>query len=198
MRRLVSLLILTVFAVQTKALAVSPLPAVSPAPLPGYSDRTEVQKRIASSGPHRIEGIWRFAESGATIAIEREEGGDAHGAVAYRMTVIRSDNRSIRPGTLMGIITPSAKSDVFDANIYTSSRRNSSLDAPKRFTLTLAEQGSRLVFARVKSKYSLNLWRMLPYMFRYAVRRNDRTGEAPYGCIKVFPAPAVPAEPRYL
>lgn len=198
MRRLLSLLILAV-GMATAVYGETALPATSPAPLPGYNDRTVVQKRIAASGPHRIEGIWRFPETGSTVAIEREDNNRAHpGAVTYRMIVMRSDNRSIRPGTFMGIITPSVKSDVFDASIYTSSHRNSSLDSPRRFTLTLAEKGDRLVFSRVKSKFSLNLWRILPYMFRYAVRRNNNTGEAPEGCVKIFPAPAVPAEPRYL
>lgn len=198
MHRLLSLLILAVCMV-ADVYGETALPATSPAPLPGYNDRAAVQKRIAASGPHRIEGIWQFPETGSTIAIERADDSRAlQGAVTYRVIVMRSDNRSIRPGTFMGIITPSVKRDVFDASIYTSSHRNSSLDTPRRFTLTLAEKGDRLVFSRVKSKYSLNLWRILPYMFRYAVRRNNNTGEAPQGCVKIYPAPAVPAEPRYL
>ncbi len=183
------------------AYAVNPiaLPKESPAPLDRYADAKESKRRIAELGPHRIEGIWQFPNTGATIAIERA--GDRSklpGATTYNMVVVRSENRTIPPGTIMGKIIPSAKSDVFDAMIYSSAARKARLTAAKHFTLTLGESGSRLVFKRVKAKYSFNFWRMLPYMFRYAVRRNDNTGEAPLGCVKLFPEPEVPAEPRYL
>lgn len=198
MRLILSLLLsfVGVFCFAAKPLS---LPAESPAPLPGFGDVAEVRSRIAHSGPHRIEGIWQFPNTGATIAVERiSDSSMLPGATAYKMVVVRSENRNIRPGTLMGVLAPSARSEVYDAYIYNSVGRKSRLTAARHFTLTLSEQESRLVFKRVKAKYTLNLWRMLPYMFRFAVRKNDNTGEAPLGCVKVFPTPAVPAEPRYL
>lgn len=175
------------------------LPRESPAPYEGYTDIRTVKARIAESGPHRIEGIWQFPGSGATVAIERtQDRSKLPGATTYSIVVIRSENRTVKPGTLMGELVPTAKSNTFDAMIYTSAGRKARLTAPKHFTLTLGEQDSRLIFKPVKPKYSINLWRMLPYMFRYVVRKNENTGEAPAGCVKIFPTPAVPAEPRYL
>ena len=197
--RSVLCLLLLILALPGAAVKPVSLPKESPAPSAAYSDMGAIRSRIAKSGPHRIEGIWQFPNTGATVAIERTaDPGKLPGAVAYNMMVVRSENRNIRPGTLMGVLTPSGRSDTFDAYIYTSPGRKARLTMPKHFTLTLTEKESRLIFKPVKAKYSLNLWRMLPYMFRYAVRKIDNTGEAPMGCIKIFPTPAVPAEPRYL
>ncbi|MDE6264095.1 MAG: hypothetical protein K2M11_03010 [Paramuribaculum sp.] len=197
--RIILSALLSVWACCACALPPVSLPKESPAPLEGYAEVKDIRSRIAELGPHRIEGIWQFPNTGATVAIERvSDRAQLPGATAYDMVVVRSENRTIPPGTIMGKIAPSAKSDVFDAMIYSSAGRKARLTAAKHFTLTLGEGGSRLVFKRVKSKYSFNFWRMLPYMFRYAVRRNDNTGEAPLGCIKIFPEPEIPAEPRYL
>lgn len=197
-------LILSLIAAITTSLAALAtgeikLPSSSPAPLGGFDRMEEVTARIAESGPHRIEGVWRFPDSGTTVAIERvNAAGALPGATTYRMVVVRSANRSIRPGTLIGILAPSAKSEVFDARMYTSSLLAGRLNSPKRFSITLSENNTHLVFKQVKSKYSFNFWRMLPYMFRYSVRSNANTGKAPQGCVKVFPEPEIPLEPRYL
>ena len=175
------------------------LPPISATPLDGYCDINAVKKRLAESGPHRIEGVWQFPQNGTTVAIERHNSaGSLPGSLLYRMTVVRSANRAIRPGTVMGVLCPSAGSNVYDARIYTSSRLAGKLDSPKHFTLTLTESDTHLVFKPVKSKYSFNLWRMLPYMFRYSVRTNTNTGEAPRGCVRLFPEPEIPLAPRYL
>ncbi|MDE6652472.1 MAG: hypothetical protein K2K08_08735 [Paramuribaculum sp.] len=196
-----SILCLILFLIALPVYAVNPvsLPKESPEPNAAYSDMGAIRSRITNSGPHRIEGIWQFPGSGATVAIERiADRTKLPGANTYNMVVVRSDNRNIKPGTLMGVLAPSAKSNIYDAVIYTSPGRKARLTMPKHFTLTLSEQDSRLIFKQVKSKYSLNLWRMLPYMFRYVVRTNENTGKAPLGCIKIFPSPAIPTEPRYL
>lgn len=175
------------------------LPSVSAAPLDGYSRTADIERRLTEAGPHRIEGLWRIAQSGTTLAIERKKDiGSLPGAEQYQMVIVHSANRAIRPGTVMGLLTVSAKSNVYDASIYTSAQLAGRLSSPKRFTITLAEEDTRLVFKQVKSKYSFNFWRMLPYMFRYSVRTNSNTGEAPFGCVRIFPAPALPSEPRYL
>ncbi|MBD5173309.1 MAG: hypothetical protein HDT08_01545 [Bacteroidales bacterium] len=197
--RLAIAILLNFWCLSLAAESTVSLPAESPAPQSGFADTKAVRTRIADSGPHRIEGIWQFPGSGATVAIERiTDRSKLPGAVTYNMVVVRSENRTIKPGTLMGVLAPTAKSNTYDAAIYTSAGRKARLTAPKHFTLTLGEENSRLIFKRVKSKYSLNLWRILPYMFRYAVRQNNNTGEAPVGCIKIFPLPDAPSEPRYL
>lgn len=190
---LLSVILLSAFS------AAGALPCGESSVASGYSDEDSVVRRLSISPLHRVEGIWRFPGSGATVVIERVTGGASlPDAVTYRMVVLRSENASIRPGTVMGYLEPSADSNKFSGKLFTHSGEPGVLSRAKRFTLKLVESGSRFTLTAVKSKYSVNLWRLLPYMFRYSVRENRSRGEAPQGCVKVFPVPEIPAEPVYL
>ena len=175
--------------------AVAPtLPGVSER-LPGFESTDSVTRRIASLGPHNIEGIWSFPDREALIAIERT----SPTASSYRIVILRTPDRSIRPGTIMGLISPSGRADTFDASLYTSSSNMGSLSSPKRVTLSRIDYGSRIPFARVGSRYSIDLTRLLPYMFRRLIRVNRPGGKtAPAGCVRIFPAPPSPLSPIYL
>ncbi|MBD5331967.1 MAG: hypothetical protein HDR77_04415 [Bacteroides sp.] len=161
----------------------------------GYENADTTARRIASLGPRAIEGIWSFTGREAIIAIERT----SPAASAYRMVIIRTPDRAIRPGTQMGLLVPSGSAEKFDATLYTSSS-GSTLSAPKRFTLSLIDSGSRITFARVGSRYSIEPIRLLPYMFRRIIRVNRSADRnvAPAGCVRIFPAPVVPDSPVYL
>ncbi len=174
------------------------LPSVSPV-LSGYT-RESAERNLRESGPHRIEGIWQFTDDGATMTIERFTPTENHGdeSTAYRIVLLRSPNRALRPGTVMGYLYQSSKSGVYLARIYTSSHNGSKLSAAKDFTITLTENDSHLTLARQRDKYSVNVWRMLPYMFRYTVKRNTPSDANLHGCIKLFPQPSSPIEPIYL
>ncbi len=148
---------------------------------------------------HHIEGIWQFTADGITIAIDRHSPNQAPSSSAmtgYRMILISAPNRSLRPGTVIGLIAPTAKAGTYEARIHTS-QKGLSVTGSGKFTLTLDDEESRIVFSRHKSAYSINLWRALPYMFRHVVRKNEKR-ESSEGCIRIFPQPARPHEPVYL
>lgn len=165
----------------------------------GYADRQAVERRLTRSGMARIEGIWTIPSTGAEFAIERTSG-TALGAeaTAYRIVVLRMPDRSVRPGTIMGYLTPGAASE-FDAAIYTSSdATDGTLRTPARFTLRMHDDGT-LGFKRVRQRYDIELFRLLPYMFRRVIRthRGD-DGSASSVAIRKFPQPDIPLTPRYL
>lgn len=189
-------ILFSTFQIQGKGNTGS-LPFTSPV-IGGYSAVDSIEKRISASGPHRIEGLWQFQADGSTIAIEREEKKTNDVGLSYRMVVVRSSNRLLRPGTLIGTIVPSGKGDVFEAKIYSTDADGGKLRNPKSYTLSLTDESSRLIFKKVKSRYIINLWRMLPYMWRGTMRLRDTGGEAPNGCVKIFPVSSHAAEPRYL
>ncbi len=176
---------------------VDTLPAVSEV-VEGYT-REDAERRLAEAGPHRIEGIWQFTADGATVAVERiETAQSVPGTYNYRMILIRSANRALRPGTVMGYISATAHSATYDARLYTS-EHGRYLTRASRFTLKLTDDESRLSFLEHKTSVKLNLWRMLPYMFRHTVRtRVNEQARDLHGCMRLFPAPALPPEPRYL
>ncbi len=167
--------------------------------LPDY-DRAAVEKRLSELPMSTIEGIWQFADNGALVVIERydSESGRSDGMLRYRMVVLYSPRLSVRPGTVMGYISMSAKEDMFDARVYTSFDGGAKLSGLKDFRLKLASD-SRLSFIKDRSGVKLNLWRFLPYMYRYSVSIKDDRPRDMDGCIKVFPQPVdAPVAPRYL
>lgn len=155
----------------------------------------EMKGRMQTSALHHIEGIWQFTDNGSTVAIERytDAASDTHG---YRMILVSSANRSLRPGTVMGHIAPTAKDGQYSASIYTSAI-GPTLILPHRFTLKLQPGENSIVFQQHKSKFAINLWRTLPYMWRYSIRTNQQPPSAD-GCRRIYPAPTLPREPRYL
>lgn len=172
------------------------LPARSEAP--ANFSFAEIKHQIASLPLHHIEGLWRFPASGTEIAILGDRSAGSHTEPEiYRILLVRSDNRSLRPGTLMGLITPAAKQGEYDARIYTSNV-GSTLTNKKRFTLSLSDADATLRFRQHKGPLTVNLWRLLPYLWRYTITpTNERNKEAD-GCRRIFPEPSLPREPIYL
>lgn len=171
--------------------------------LSGYDSAAEVTERLATLPLHAVEGLWRFASEGTLMAIERGDDRplrtDDAGTTIYRLIVVRAADSSLRPGTVMGYLTPTAKRGVYDARIYTGqSDSGTSLHSPKKFTLTLADSDSRLAISSYGSSLRFNWWRLLPYMYRYIFTRKEKSPGDISGCLRVFPAPAIPSKPRYL
>ena len=179
---------------------VDRLPQKSPR-VEGYLSQDEVKHRLASMPLHIIEGIWQFPSNGAVIAIERYTPDDIlnDGAIRYRMVVIRSPMRSIRPGTVMGYVAPTSKPGTYAAHVYTSTDGGSRLIRPKDFTFNLADDG-HLSFRVHSISFYANVWRMIPYLSRisFRVRSADKPKDLD-GCTRVYPEPlSGPIEPRYL
>lgn len=155
----------------------------------------EIERELSESALHRIEGIWEFRAQGLRVAIQRGEDSRTQ-YPGYRMIVLYSLNRAIRPGTVFGYVVAGAKSGEYQARMYTK-QIGSKLILPKRFTLRLEDDDSSLTMEQRRSKFSVNLWRLLPFVWRYAVHPNYQAADVK-GCVRVFPAPLRPTEPVYL
>lgn len=169
----------------------------------GYSKPDSVADRLAQMPLHAVEGLWRFASEGSLMAIERNSdraaGEYEAETTVYRMVIVRAADMALRPGTVMGYLTPTAKRGVYDARIYTSRLDNgTTLHAPKKFTVTLTDDDSRISISDYGSSLRFNWWQLLPYMYRYLFTRQEKNPGAIQGCLRVFPAPSIPSEPRYL
>lgn len=169
----------------------------SSAHVTGFS-ASALMNDMAEMPLHHIEGIWQFPSTGVSIAILRDTsaGNSRDAAVRYNIILLHSPNRSLKPGTTMGMATPSARHDTYDARIYTRAV-GSRLSIPKKFTITLDFDNSALLFRRNKSAFGINLWRLLPYLWRHSVYRNRQEPPAD-GCVRIYPEPLYPREPVYL
>lgn len=199
MGRLLSLIfsLLSIVTVEA-ARIVDMLPGESTV-IDGYG-LSEVRQRLDESDIHDIEGIWRFVDDGAVMAIERfvpDEIPD-NGNTCYRIVVVKSPVRTLAPGTLMGYVSPTAKKGVYDASVYSSYDGLRGLHKKKRFYLNLDGDGL-LSFNHYRQGIRLNLWRLIPYMFRYSVGLHSERPKGLDGCVRIWPpSVSLPFEPRYL
>lgn len=171
--------------------------------LNGYDTASEVTERLSAMPMHAVEGLWRFAAEGTLMAVERtddrEISADDAGTVTYRMVIVRAADLSLRPGTVMGYLSPTARRGVYDARIYTGrTDAGTMLHSPKTFTVTLGDSDGRLAISRYGTSYRFNWWRLLPYMYSRLISKREKGPGDINGCLRVFPAPEIPAEPRYL
>lgn len=151
--------------------------------LDGYmSDGIEERMDIEASSP--IEDVWKLVATGGLIAVERVEsrGADVGSADCYRMVVLRAPDRAVRPGTVMGYLQPTAAGGTYEAKIYTDTDGDGTLRGAKSFRVVVSEDAMQ--FYRVRSGLSVNIFRLLPYMFRRAVdyRPDDHNGLD--GCVR--------------
>lgn len=198
MRPLSILLILLFMSGTLTASVLDDIPSRSER-IEGYSTPTLVRQRMASMPLHDIEGLWEFAGEGSLMAIERVNG--THGAATlYRLVNVKSADISMREGTVMGYLTPTAKRRQYDARIYSSrSDDHTFLTRPSRNLITLSDDGTRILFKAYGRKFRFNWWRLLlPYMYRHLITPVENHPGDIEGCVKVFPEPSIPLNPRYL
>lgn len=161
-----------------------------------------VKARLGELPLERIEGLWRMSDDGALLAIERCSNPSAPTSEltdGYRIVMVKSPLRHPRPGTLVGYATPTAKSGVYEARIYTALTDRLQLERARRFMIHIDNSGNRFTLRPVRKSIKVNLWRMLPYMFRYGIQVKSDRPEDVDGALRVFPlSDAEPLTPRYL
>ena len=167
--------------------------------LEGYGSPETVRQRMASSPLHDIEGLWQMTGEGSLMAIERDPATDGASAL-YRMVVVRSASVSLREGTVIGYLTPTSQRGHYDARIFTDlSDDHTHLIRPTNNVIILGDDGSRITFRPYGRKLRFNWWRLLlPYMYRTLVTPVERSRGDLDGCVRVYPTPANPLNPRYL
>lgn len=154
----------------------------------------QAETRLLTEPIASVEGLYDLTIDGSLISVEKWTPDDrpTDNLTYLRLVVVRSPNRSIRPGTVFGYMTPAARSKAYDARIYTSLNGNGVLSNPKTYRLMLSDNGA-LVFNKVKSGVIINWNKLLPRRVRYIFdyRPDDRNGYD--GLI-----PHSPDLPRYL
>lgn len=141
-----------------------------------------------------IDGLWQMTDGGGEFAILPLEESDP--SKGYMMVAIDCADRTVLPGTVMGILFNSAKQGIYDASIYSDSN-DGRLISPKRFTLTLNGDNS-LSFVPVKNRLKVNIRNLLPYMFRITVTRQSNRPENLDGAVRIGASAGKPLNPRIL
>lgn len=168
-----------------------------------YSYATALSN-LRSHPLHPVEGVWQFTDNGASVAIELCSDASSRAVTPqtlYRMVLIESPDRSAMPGTVIGMIRPTAKPNTFSANIYTVNTEGE-LTMPRGFLIEAGEVDAngminRLVFYQEKPRLRVNIWNLIPYLYRRVITRNPDP-PAVDGCVRAYPLSSKPLTPIYL
>lgn len=183
--RITTLILAALIAVTTHA--ARPLvrvPATSPVSQ-GYGLVDSVSAKMSLRSLDPIEGIWELTSDGAVVAIEREPATTRGATTTYRITAISMPDRSVAPGTLMGRAASTANARKFDSLIYTNVT-DGKLRSPAGFIITISDD-DRLSLFHYRQGVKFNLWRMVPYMFRYSVSTIDERPKGIDGMVRLYP-----------
>lgn len=169
----------------------------------GYGNVDSVEARMATMPLLPAEGLWQMTDGGAIIALERYVDPTLpHQAQAgtFRLVMVKSPVRRVRPGTVIGYAVATAKSGLLEARLYTDFARESRLSIPRTFYLQLSTDGAVLTFKAKKNRLAVNPFKLLPYLYRNVVTLRQNTAPDDLnGAVRLFP-PVVSSYfgPRYL
>ncbi len=174
------------------------LPKVSTV-LPGYESPDSVAERLSVLPLCPAEGLWQMTDGGAIFAIERNEPSTSLAPAQMRLVMVRSPWRTVRPGTVIGHLQPTPKPGVYEARLYTDFALRSGLSVPRGFTLTLNSDSSVMTIEPFKFFLKVNVFRLLPYMYRRVVEQQQSRPSGLTGAVKIAPATdSHPLSPVYL
>lgn len=198
MRKLAVVLLLFVAFTAAAGGFLKALPKVSTI-LPGYEGADSVVTRLSELPLCPAEGLWQMTDGGALFAIERSEPSTDLAPAQMRMVMVRSPWRTVRPGTVIGHLQPTPKPGVYEARLYTDFALRTGLSVPRGFTLTLNSEGSIMTIEPFKFFLKVNVFRLLPYMYRRIIEPQQSRPSGLSGAVKVAPATdGHPLSPVYL
>lgn len=149
----------------------------------GRSTMAQVCAMVDDGGGDPIEGVWRIAGDGAVFAVLPGEGGDD----AFRLVIVDSPDMSVLPMTEFGTARRTAVAGRYDACLSASLTSGTSVRRDRNLIISLRDDGS-LIFEPYKKGLKLNLWRVLPYMFRFSVAAQDTRPSDIDGAVRLYPA----------
>lgn len=167
--------------------------------LSGYADVDSVRRSIDERGASDIEGIWEIAGSQNMIVIEpcTDQKITHTGIKCLQIVLLSSPRRSIRPGTVLGYIIPSARAGYYDARLYTENIR-SVLQRYRRFTMRLTDDG-HMSMSAVKPAWRLTLRHTFNFLVRAGISQQQVQDHLMEGFIKLYPTAGIkPLKPVYL
>lgn len=167
--------------------------------LSGYCDLDSIRFYIDTRGAKGIEGIWQLSPDQTTVVIEpcTDSAIMNTGIKCLQIVVISSPRRSIRPGTVLGYMLPTARAGRYDARLYTDNVR-SLLQRHRRFTVNLTDDG-HLSMAPVKQNWKLSLRHTFNFLFRAYLSSQVNDDVSDDGFVKIYPTTGIkPLSPVYL
>lgn len=156
----------------------------------GLSARSlqSVYDAIDNGGGSPIEGIWRLTASGAVIAVTARPD-NPH---SYDVIMLQGPDPEVKPYTLIGQAVEGAEIGHYDMHLH--SRPGDIRSRRQRFIVSPVEgrSASRMRLSAYKTGLSVSLWRLIPYLYRVTVEKQENRPSDHDGMERLYPP--VPAE----
>ena len=160
--------------------ATEPLsPLVTDQPIDIYTARQAIGERP----PTGLEGVWMLTDDESTIIIVRES------PMTYSILSGRSSNLALPPGLKIGTIRMGGKQHLYDVSLARKINNRGQPSGNTNVALRVDESNDRFYFLPYKHGVSLDLYRLIPYMFRFTIKRQDTRPEGINGAHRLWPAP---------
>ena len=131
-----------------------------------------------------VEGIWRITEDNVSVAILR----DNHEEGIYNISVVESDNVSLRPGTVIGKLTDTTDAGKFRLRLF-SKFKHGVPASPCDLSATLSSDGESMAIEGIQLKIRIvpnmllpGLWKMLRFNVSNPSRKLRK------GFTRIYPA----------
>ncbi len=137
-----------------------------------------------------IEGVWVWS-SGATVAIVADERGN------ITMTLLDSPDPIVEVPQVMGAGSFAGKQNSYNVRLSSSIDNATGRFKSKKQQCILTIADGMLLIAPYSTGYRVNLWRLVPYLFRFSVTK-DKAPDGAEGAVRVYPIRANPLIPPVL
>lgn len=134
-----------------------------------------------ASTPGTPEGVWRIA-SGAVFSIKPRHGRSG----VYDLELLHCPDLSVPAGAVFGSMTVGADARTFDASLLADTKIKSAGDRlrARSFVITFDEDFDNLKIKNYRTGISVNLFRLVPYLFRVGIERRHDTPDGIIGATR--------------
>ncbi len=135
-----------------------------------------------AAGTAACAGVWRMQPGGAVFAVE-----DGGRRGEYRLRILDSPDLSVPPGAVMGTLTETAVSGVYDAVFFR--RPGAATSGTHRFMVDAGQDAGRMTMRPYRASARLSFRRWFSYLFRVGVEASDRP-DGNDGAVRIAPLPS--------
>lgn len=121
-----------------------------------------------SAAAHDPAGIWQVGADGAIFAVEAVPGKTG----CYTLTLLDGADATIPAGTLFGTMEGTGAPRKYDASLR-HSLKGAGMARTRNFIIELGADGATLAFRHYSKGWVVNPLRLVPYLGRVGLRRND-------------------------
>lgn len=127
-----------------------------------------------------VEGYWELTAGGALLEFRRTPGKSG----SYDIFLIDSPDYTVVPGTKLGSMDATAVAGKFDVILAADPRRGPG-GKSRRFIFDI--ENGKLRMSAYKVGKTVNIYRLLPYLFRVGIRDTGNRPEGIDGAIRTAP-----------